>query len=175
MESITYYELKTNIESIQRIEKFRVIQTVNEHAYLYLSAVLDSKYKDEYVKRNTEDKVIEVYAENEDGTKTILFKGMVRSEEARRIQDIYYLELEGISFSFLTDIKRKSRSYQDTTLTYKEAFKTIMEDYSDWDIQDTASKGANLSRLYVQYEETDWQFLKRLASQFHKGVLPSIT
>ncbi|HEX3075712.1 MAG TPA: hypothetical protein VHQ24_02460, partial [Lachnospiraceae bacterium] len=47
--------------------------------------------------------------------------------------------------------------------------------YSDWDIQDTASKGANLSRLYVQYEETDWQFLKRLASQFHKGVLPSIT
>lgn len=174
MEPITYSQLKTNIEIIQRIEQFRIVQSMNDHASLFLSGIIDEKYKDDYVKEMAEGKVIEIYTE-EDSTRLTLFKGMLKSECVKFVQGVYYLELEGISFSFLLDIKKKNRSFQDTTLTYYELVKGIVKLYTDGDVQDTASGGAGIGQLLVQYEETDWQFIKRLASHFHKGIIPMIT
>ena len=37
---------------------------------------------------------------------------------------------------------------------------------------DKASQGAQIEKFILQYRETDWQFLKRLASHFNTGLIP---
>ena len=38
-------------------------------------------------------------------------------------------------------------------------------------ISDVASKKKELGKFIVQYQETDWEFLKRLASHFHTNAI----
>ncbi|RED20887.1 hypothetical protein DES34_1291, partial [Brevibacillus brevis] len=49
---------------------------------------------------------------------------------------------------------------------YASLLDEITKDYPGSDYLDHASNGAPLGTIAIQYQETDWQFLKRLASRF---------
>jgi hypothetical protein len=51
MSAIIYSQLSINLECIQQIKKVRMRQRINEHAFLYLTAILSDQYKDDYVKK----------------------------------------------------------------------------------------------------------------------------
>lgn len=70
------------------------------------------------------------------------------------------------------DIEKKSASYQEKQQTYQIILNEIAQEYGGGDIMDFISEGKSIGSLLVQYEETDWEFMKRLASHFHAGILP---
>ena len=126
MEAITYHQLKTNLPIINRIETLAIQQEINKHATLKLTGIIDGKYEDTYVKQAEEFKSIEVYSEDEKSEYKILFRGVVRSELIRFSQGIYYLEIEGISFTYLLDLKKRKQSFQDAKLTHQNIIWLIM-------------------------------------------------
>jgi hypothetical protein len=67
----------------------------------------------------------------------------------------------------------KSRSFQNSAMTYTNLFKKVIAGYPGADVIDNGSRGANLGDFAVQYQETDWYFLKRMASKFHTGLIPA--
>jgi hypothetical protein len=69
------------------------------------------------------------------------------------------------------DVKVRNRSFQDIGKTFESLFKEIAYEY-DGDILDFASNGAVLGVPFIQYEETDWEFMKRLASRFGAPIFP---
>lgn len=174
MEAITYHQLKTNLPIINRIETLAIQQEINKHATLKLTGIIDGKYEDTYVKQAEEFKSIEVYSEDEKSEYKILFRGVVRSELIRFSQGIYYLEIEGISYTYLLDIKKRKQSFQDAKLTHQNIINHIMKQYEEWDIQYTISSKEGIGQLLIQYNETDWEFLKRLASKYHKPIQPML-
>ena len=173
MSAITYIQLKTNVDCIQQIKSIRIIQRMNEHARLFLTAVLSDEKKDDYIKKNLSKEQF-ILSSNGD-SQTTLFQGMVLEAHTETIGGVYYLKIKAISNSYLTDIKTVSRSFQDKKMTYEKLMKSIVSEYPNGDILDHASKGKLLDHLTIQYEETDWEFLKRMASHFHAGILPSLT
>lgn len=84
------------------------------------------------------------------------------------------MEIHGVSASFLMDLEQKSRSFQNKNMSYKEVLQTVFQDTDGAAFMDSCSKGKTIERPYVQYQETDWDFIRRLASHFHQGILPDI-
>lgn len=58
-------------------------------------------------------------------------------------------------------------------MTYPELLDVIGSSYKGFEVMDAATDGAAIGKFILQYEETDWQFLKRLASRMHTGLMPA--
>ncbi len=91
------------------------------------------------------------------------------------IRGVYTFELEAASHSYQMDTKKKRRSYQDIHRTYDDLVTTMVRKYMYGDAIDTVTNYAKLGTFVLQYEETDWAFLKRLVSRFGSVLVPEIT
>ena len=73
---------------------------------------------------------------------------------------------------------KNSRSFQNTKMTYRALVKEVLDDYKDKigeeDQCDIICTGADqeIGSLYVQYKETDWEFLKRVLSMAGLSITP---
>jgi hypothetical protein len=106
------------------------------------------------------------------GKKESLFMGLTANIGIKVVRDIYYLEVEGVSHTEKLDIKLRDRSFQDKDMKYSQLLKEVISAYPGGDIQDNISKGKTLSQFTLQRNETDWQFLMRLASRFNTVLIP---
>jgi hypothetical protein len=169
--AITFNHLGITGYEVEKIETLQISGKVNEHTHLKLKALIrpDQKVKD--VHETGQQKWIELYA-LEESKKTTLFHGVVTKVQVHVLADVYTLELEAKSGSYLLDIQKKSRSFQDCNETYGQIIAKILKDYPHADcnlqIQDKPT-----GQLIIQYEETDWAFIKRLLSHFYEGLLPA--
>ncbi|GED57625.1 contractile injection system protein, VgrG/Pvc8 family [Brevibacillus formosus] len=151
---------------IQSLQDVRIVKKVNEHARLFVTAIIPEEKSDRCIEMATsEDTVALNLVENGSLTKT-LFKGLVDSVSVNFVRGVYHLELEAVSHTQRMDGQRKMRSFQHKQMTYASLLDEITKDYPGSDYLDHASNGAPLGTIAIQYQETDWQFLKRLASRF---------
>ena len=83
--------------------------------------------------------------------------------------------MEAFSYSILFDrkLEKKYRVFQDKNFTYANIIDEINSTCSNKDIQIKYFKGAEvpIGKLIVQYNETDWEFLVRMASHLKTGLL----
>ena len=57
-------------------------------------------------------------------------------------------------------------------MTYSQVFAKALEDQPQAEVMDCATNGAAISDLILQYEESGWEFLIRLASRFQTFLIP---
>ena len=159
---------KLKVESpyeILEIEDIKISNNPNEHGRLYLKALLDDSINFKYaIEASTDDK-ISIYEETEDKEKSIIFNGTIQNIRTENINGIYYMEIEAYTSSFELDIKEKSRSFQDAEMSYDDLIKTILLDYKIYSFTQRMDKPMSIGRPLFQYKETDYEFLKRVASQ----------
>ena len=65
-----------------------------------------------------------------------------------------------------------SRSFLNLDMTYKQVMDKVLKDQENAEILDCATQGALIPDFLLQYEESDWDFLMRLASHFHTFIIP---
>lgn len=164
--AIAPYELSNLLE-------LTITKRLNEHGRLSFTGVIPADKKDSYVKDTEAQTVVEVSQIGEDGEATALFKGIVIRIEVRNVGDTYTLHVEAASVSYILDVQVKDRSFQNIDQSYTDLIYQVLEDYSGAQVNDTATNGAKTGQLIVQYQETDWQFLNRLASRFHAPIIPT--
>lgn len=170
MSDYTYKELKTNIECVQSIQEFHLVQEINEHVHMKMTAVVKESYEDKYVKSATGKEQVKVTVDKE-----VLFQGMIEMVEVKQEGGFYYLILKGVSNSYEADLSKKRRSFQDKNRTYYDMVKTIISEYAHGGVIDTASQGAAIGTIQLQYYETDWNYIKRMASHFNAGIVADCT
>lgn len=165
-------EIKLGDELLRKgdLRSLRIIKKINDHTKIYFTEVLTDLKKDQYVEMADEKTMIEVTTGIEKST--ILFKGMVTNVEVKMVHDVYYLEVEGASFTFDMDVKLNTRSFQDKEMSYEDLVNQIIAEYPGADCIDTVTKRAKLEKIVLQWHETDWELLKRLASHFNIGLIP---
>ena len=78
------------------------------------------------------------------------------------------MSIQGISKTVQIDYKKKSRIFQNVNKTYQEIMREALKDTVGAGIRFYASDRKIEVSLY-QIEETDWEFIRRLAS--HLNVL----
>ena len=171
--TLAYHNLKISPFELINLQELTISKKLNEHAYLQFKGIVSEELKDSYVLMCDSDTTVELSQIDEEGKSPPLFCGIVRNIAVQAIRGIYYLEVECISHTYELDVKKKSRSFQNKNMTYPELLNTIASDYSGIDIMDEATDGATIGRFTMQYMETDWAFLKRMASRLRTILMPA--
>ncbi|MEG0449759.1 MAG: phage baseplate assembly protein V [Lysinibacillus sp.] len=174
-EVIGYGELElVSPYEVQTLHDISLIQTVNDHAKLYITGVIPEEKKDSCLRFASSADLIELYQLKEGQRVRPLFKGHVAELAIRMVRGIYQIELEALSSSFRLDYKPTSRSFQYEQMTYSDMITKVLANYPGADVIDMASKASTLKQFVLQYKETDWQFLKRMASHFRAVLVPAV-
>ncbi|URJ59039.1 DNA/RNA non-specific endonuclease [Paenibacillus polymyxa] len=158
------------------IEQLQITRTINDHAYLHISGMLSEEQGAACIGQNMEQEPIVIRQLNDQGQSLRrLLHGIVTRMSVHCVRGVYTFELEAASHSYQMDIKHKRRSYQDIHRTYDDLVTALVRKYQYGDAIDTVSHYAKLETFVLQYDETDWAFLKRLASRFGSVLVPEVT
>ncbi|ANF94908.1 phage baseplate assembly protein V [Paenibacillus bovis] len=152
----------------------RITQKINDHGHLFLTAVLSDEEGESYEQGKMSADKIEIFDTDLHKQDICLFKGKIRSTEIRYKNGVYTIRLEAISYSSLLDTTNKNRSYQNSGITYYELFREIVDSYPHGDFIDLIDAEQHLNEFTLQYEETDWEFLCRMASRLNTGVIAEV-
>ena len=156
---------------LTRLIDLKITQTMNEHGVAYLTGLLEEKQLEVINQLNSNMNIkIKVKEEQEE---RILFSGVPTDVQIKRLSEAIEINLVIQSYSIYLDFKLRSRSFQNKDNPYENIFKHIIKDYQG-EIIDYASTGKQQNNPIIQYEETDWEFIKRMASHMGTKVYPSV-
>lgn len=166
---ITYKELKISTFEIQYIKELKITADINEHTNLTLVAVLpeDREEKDINTKCNTPIKVY-VLRDNES---TDLYYGIITEIKVKRNADYFELHVKAKSYTYLMDIIRRKRSFQNRDLSIYNLVQGITKVYYQG-VCNLNISDERVNKLWLQYDETDFEFIKRIASYYNVGIFP---
>lgn len=158
---------------LDSIKELVIEHEINEHATLKLKGILKSDQKDQPIYDTTEKKCT-IVVKTTNPKVGILFIGIVEIAKVLAMRSVYQIEIEAKSFTVEMDRKYISRSFQDVQMKYVDIIKNVMKDYQHSDVIDNVTQGKKTEQFVLQYEETDWQFIKRLASHHRTCLVPEI-
>ena len=100
-----------------------------------------------------------------------MFCGIIKTINTTKYDNDYYLEIEAITFSGMLDTEVKSRSFQNIEMTYEGLVKEVITDYVPYDFVFSSKNNVKIGKPIFQYKETDWEFLKRIASEIGETII----
>ncbi|OAB45498.1 phage tail protein [Paenibacillus glacialis] len=170
----TLSDISMKSSPFDKITDLRLHRQVNEHVKLSIGGIIPEDKLDQYVEQIDENEIIEVFV-TQDKREITLFKGVITNIAVQVDRNVRTMIIEASSKTFLMDIKKENRSFQNSQQSYSDVFSVITQSYPQADVVDASSNGALIGGLLVQYRETSWEFAKRLASHFHMPLLPIST
>jgi hypothetical protein len=157
-------EIELSLEGIIQVETFRLTQELNSHVILTMKMLVNGEMAEQFV--NMASVVPVVVREKEHSGGQTVFQGKIETVYTKVEQGLPYLYLEACSYTKDWDRKEKSRSFLNGSMTYMEVAKKVLKDYGRYDIKAEAGCDGVIPEMLLQYEESDWVFLRRLASHF---------
>ncbi|WP_458121836.1 hypothetical protein [Paenibacillus sp. Z6-24] len=171
---VTYDQIEIMPYKLVRLHDFKVTKTVNDHARMTFTGIIDEKKRELYVQASDEDTQIKAFIKDEAGNRHPIFRGIAMEVEEHVVNGVHYLTVEAISHTYELDIKRHKRSFQNPGLSYNALIQKIIAPYGKAEAQDMVTDGQAIGTFVMQYDETDWEFLKRLASHFYSPLIPAV-
>lgn len=172
--TISYGQIEVMPFTYVHLHEFKIIKTVNEHARMICSGIISEENKERYIRAADEETEVKAFVKDESGNRQALFRGVALNVEEKVIHGVHYLTFEAISHTYQLDIKRHRRSFQNPQITYAGLIKHIMSSYPKGEAMDVVTQQKKIGTFIMQYDETDWQFLKRLASHFYSPLIPAV-
>lgn len=152
--------------SFVRILDFDLTAKVNEHGVLQLTASLDPA-EEERPDRWIGKKIL--FGSGTGKEKKSLFAGKIQKSELFFRGKEYFGRFWCVSASQEFDQMKVCRSFQDIHMTYQELFKRIGG--RERRILPLCQGMGEIGTPLIQYEETDWEFCRRIASRFCSVVI----
>ncbi|BAU27215.1 late control gene D protein (GPD) [Aneurinibacillus soli] len=174
--SVTYGNIQlVSPYDMKSLHQLRIIREVNDHARFQITGIIPEEKVDSYIERASSTDTIELNQLQGKQVVRPLFRGIVSTIEIQTVRGVYMIQIEALSHTYQLDTKRKQKSFQNKNMRYTEMIETILARYPGSDYIDTASHSAKLETCIIQYRETDWSFLKRMASHFGTVLIPDAT
>lgn len=175
-QALTYENIKIKAPyPIVRLLELDLIHQVNDHGRLQLTAVISDDDEQGYDKLMYEDEPVEVYEMDGSQVVACLFKGLITELTVKSVNGVYSMSLSAASHTILLDRQPMSRSYQEPGMTYYKLFRDRIDAYPHGDFIDLMDAERPLSAFTLQYQESDWLFLQRMASRLGTGLIPEVT
>ena len=167
---------KKNLDNFV-IREFILNENINEHQNLEIQLEMDEEQRknlERIIEKENVEIEIELSGSNQNVRRKI-FCGIVDYFEILDYGSYgCRILMKAFSKSVIFDRKneKKYRVFQDTSLMFSDIINEINKDYADKKLEikysDIAKK--QIGSLVVQFDETDWEFLVRLASQLKTGM-----
>lgn len=157
---------------MDHVTRFQIQWRINAHASLHLEGELS--YEESIVCQNgyfTGSSVIIRHRSAQQ--EHILFNGIIKKIVFLMDGGVSRIHIEAISASWKLDQRRVNCSFQDKEMTYA-ALAQHIADRAGAEVITLCGKETMLSGALIQYMETDWEFLKRVASHLNKFLVCDI-
>lgn len=157
---------------IYSLSNMEIRHDVNAHATVRLSVIVKEEDQPEVLCRDWSDTEITVQKVGEGSE--LLFAGIIEKLLCHKEGRLLMVLICGISETAKLDREKKKQSFQKAEMTYRQVVQKVTQNTQEagivWNIRDDKSIGTPL----IQYEETDWEFLIRIASHFHEVLIPDM-
>lgn len=169
---IAYDNLRVTQYDIKHITEVKIENDVNKHAKLILTGIVDDSVAASCVEDTDDETVITVYYEKDDDT-FVLFNGLVTNIKTTADNYVYSICIEAHSLTYVMDINKVKRDFQNTSMTTHELIDHVMKPYKGA-VYDINIPNEPIGQYILQYNETDYEFLKRIVSKYHMGVISAM-
>ncbi len=180
-----YYQNTASYENIvmeifggyEMLEDIIIHQKINEHTTIKLTAMVSEQSALKYETELLSKQAIKIIQKTEEQD-IVHFGGMIQCLTVERKNGIYYIHINGVSLTKFIDIKKQNVSYQNENSTYQDIVDKAIQEYNFpgmtyiWTEQ---SRSKKVGRFLLQFQETDWEFIKRVASIENLGLIPNMT
>ena len=147
---------------------------LNRHGVLRLTGLISQEKEKEYLRKAETETWVSVKAVSEQEEEKRFFVGILTGLRIRKENQVSFLTLELETGSCLLDLKPHIRSFQDAGFRYNDIIGICMEaaggNYIMLEKQEEQPR-----KFFFQYRETDWEFLKRVASYAGIPLIPEDT
>ncbi len=160
-----------SIADLVSIQEVYVHKKVNEHGMARIKGILAEGSEGELFKKAEGGKA-SLYIKDEEGNQKNIFSGIIDSLEVENTGGVKTLRMVLSGGTKLLDCTKHTRTFQNEAMTYENLLKTVNEGNKQVSCIPNCKVANSIKKLIVQYRETDWEFLKRLASHFYQPILP---
>lgn len=165
--SYNLHDLRIEGMEVETITGFSLSGELGQHTQMKLSAYIENEQSALYKKAELQP--IRVFFTGE--SQQTVFQGIVTQVKLKYAAEVWQILIEAKSYSYLMDIAKRSRSFQDTSMPYSLLVKKILLEYGGKALAEIPDRPTG--ELLVQYQETDWAFLKRVLSNLEMTVTPA--
>ncbi|WP_258958973.1 DUF6531 domain-containing protein [Paenibacillus tyrfis] len=160
-----------------RLEEIKMMRFPGAHARMQLGGIMSEEDSQALVRQGSYRDPIGLYAAREGQPEEPLFLGQLHEIQVDRIHGVYNVQVDVISHTYQLDVGRKSRSFQHAGMLYTDVLSEVIHAYPGGNFLETDAfqRGASLGDLVLQYEETDWEFIQRIASHAGAVVTPDVS
>lgn len=137
----------------------------NAHGTARISIRVKDEGSPANVIKSISDKLITITS-TETENSGVLFKGYATACNTNTVKSSGVVNLELVSTSIKLDEKYEYESYQNKEITYGELIKTVAgKSAGSNSFCDSLLSSEKINKPIIQYRETNWEFVRRLASR----------
>lgn len=151
--------------------KVKVVQKMNEHVKVFLTGVLTGTQMEEYTDHMEVGTKLVVSYLNDDQKQIVLFRGLVTQLRIKLVSNVAHLVAEATSYTSQLDEALHRQSFQNVKMKVQALLDHVLKSYPKANCT-SRLKDQLLQEFTMQFDETDWSFLKRIASRFGWGLIP---
>lgn len=137
----------------------KIREAPNCHGEL-TALILTDNQKREAVLYDGNGPAVLVYASGKETR--VLFQGIIVEVRTVSVGETCMVEVRAVTASYRMDMEKYNLSYQDTAMTFHQMVEMLVKLADGQALLSAADRP--LGQIAVQYQETFWTFLKRLAS-----------
>lgn len=167
-----YKDINVSGYDFEKIIELKILREINEHAKLKIRGIISEENEDKYVEEANDKSFINISVNDNENNIKNLFQGIVTDISIDTQNNVRILEIEALSRTYLMDIKKMVRTFQDENYTYMDVINILNNENGNVLAMDNITDDKKIDKLIVQYKETDWELIKRLASHFNAGLIP---
>lgn len=177
MKVLTYDRVRVETEfAIESLRELEVNLVPSEHGTAWIRGFVDAETATAKLQSPLKNSRVKVFEVDENGAQVgkPIFEGIVRDAEMGEENGYTEVKINAVTGTILLDMEKKSRSFQDVSMTYRDVVKKVLEDTPGAHAIFTVGMDTKIEKPLIQFEETDWQFMRRLVSHFSSELIPEV-
>ena len=157
-------------EFISTLE-WNCIKEMGEHGVLKVKGVISEENRTRYYNKATSEVWVNAKAISDEEEEITLFTGILTNLTIHSQHELHTMEIEVTTGTILLDQTLHTRAFQDSTTSYESAINTCIKPVGGQMIM-RGNNDATIGRFTLQYQETNWLFIKRLSARLGQPLLP---
>lgn len=153
------------------VTKLNIYKNINEHGSAEIIGLIAPENAQTILTMQGLGSSAAVRLFDENSNEQILFNGLIQNISLENIGDAHTMHLDLVSKSIEMDQVKHTRTFQDISMSYDHVFDIVCKDSGIGRYYINQYSEQAIEKLIVQYEETDWEFAKRVASRLNTVIV----
>lgn len=162
-------KIESNFKLLE-IKDLLIHEYMNCHAYAEIVIHAESRRWNLLEHSLSSEPILIYFMKNK--RKVLLFSGVVKNVNIKKGADYDIIKIGAYSLSWLLGLEKKNRSFQMGKQTIVKICEKIFRENEFESFYNVCDRDE--LRPFIQYKETDWEFLKRILSHLHAPLIPAI-